>query len=192
MSSGIFQARILEWVFHFLLGDLPDPGVKLMSSALAGGFFSTEPPEKPTFTTRSTLTSSSNVQMWRLGHKEGWVPKNWCFWTVVPEETIESPLSSKRSNQSILKEINTEYSLEGLMLKLKLQYFGHLMWKLTHWKRPWCWERLRARRVGGDRGWDGGMASLSQWTWVWANSGREGQGSLVCLSPRDHKESDTT
>ena len=55
---------------------------------------------------------------------------------MVPEETIESPLSSKRSNQSILKEINTEYSLEGLMLKLKLQYFGHMMWKLTHWKRP--------------------------------------------------------
>ena len=58
--------------------------------------------------------------------KEGWVQKNWCFWTVVLE-IFESPLDCKRSNQSILKEINPEYLLEGLMLKLKLQYFGHLI-----------------------------------------------------------------
>ena len=88
LSSGIFQARILEWVFHFLLGDLPDPGIKLMFSALAGGLFSTEPAEEPTFTTRSTLTSSSDVQMWELDHKEGWAPKNRCYWTVVPKETL--------------------------------------------------------------------------------------------------------
>ena len=122
--------------------------------ALAGGFFGTEPPEKPTFTSRPTLTSSSNVQMWEVDHKEGWAPKHWCFWTVVPKETLESPLNSKISNRSILKEINPEYSWGGLILKLKLQYFGHLMWKLTRWKRPWCWERLRARGEGGDRGWD--------------------------------------
>ena len=73
-----------------------------------------------------------------------------------------------RSNQSILKEINAEYSLE----RLKLQYFGHLFEESTHWKRPWCWERLRAGREGDDRGWDCWMASLTQWTWVWANSGR--------------------
>ena len=63
-------------------------------------------------------------------YKEGWVPKNWCWWfqTVVLEKTLESPLwTSMRSNQSILKEINAEYSLEGLMLKLKRQYYGHLM-----------------------------------------------------------------
>ena len=65
-----------------------------------------------------------------------------------------------------------EYSLEGLMLKLKLQYFGHLMQKLTHWKRLWCWERLKRGGDGDDRGWDGWMASLTQWRWVWANSGR--------------------
>ena len=59
--------------------------------------------------------------MWELDHKESWVPKNWCFWTVVLEKTLESPLESN------LKEINPEYSLEGLMLKMKLQYFGHLM-----------------------------------------------------------------
>ena len=62
-----------------------------------------------------------------LRAQEGWAPRNWCFWTVVLEKTLESPLDSKRSSQSILKEISPEYSLEGLMLKLKLQYFGHLM-----------------------------------------------------------------
>ena len=58
----------------------------------------------------------------------------------------------------------------GLTLKLKLQYFGHLMRKLTHWKRPWCWEGLGAGGEGDDRGWDGWMASPTQWTWVWVNS----------------------
>ena len=61
--------------------------------------------------------------MWELDHKESWVLKNWCFWTVV----LRVSWTKRRSNQSILKEISSEYSLEGLMLKLKLQYFGHLM-----------------------------------------------------------------
>ena len=79
------------------------------------------------------------------------------------------PWTARISNQFILKEINPEYSLEGLMLKLKLQYFGHLMQRTDSWKRPWCWERLKA----GDRAnrrWDGWMASPTQWTWVWVNS----------------------
>ena len=66
--------------------------------------------------------------MWKLSYKESWTPKTWCFWTVMLEKTLRVPWSARRSNQSILKEISTEYSLEGLMLKLKLQYFGHLMW----------------------------------------------------------------
>ena len=70
---------------------------------------------------------SSHVQMWELDHKECWVPKNWCFWSVALEKSLESPWTARRSNQSILKEMSPEYSLEGLMLKLKLQYFGHLM-----------------------------------------------------------------
>ena len=78
--------------------------------------------------------------------------------------------TARRSNQSILKEISPECSSEGLMLKLKLQYFGHLMQRADSWKRPWCWERLSARE-GGDRGWDGWMASPTQRTWVWVNSG---------------------
>ena len=71
--------------------------------------------------------SSIHVRMWELGHKECWVPKDWCFQTVMLEKTLESPLDRKEINQPILKEINSEYSLEGLMLKLKLQYFGYLM-----------------------------------------------------------------
>ena len=80
--------------------------------------------------------------------------------------------TARRSNQSILKETGPEYSLEGLMLKLKFQYFGHLMRRTdSSWQRPWCWERLKAGGEGDDRGWDGWMASLTRWTWVWVNSG---------------------
>ena len=73
--------------------------------------------------------SHSHVWMWKLGHKEGWALKNWCFQTVVLEKTLQGPLDSKEVNQSILREINFEYSLEGLMLKMKRQYFGHLLWR---------------------------------------------------------------
>ena len=85
---------------------------------------------------------------------------------------LRVPWSARRSNQSILKEINPGIFLEGMMLKLKLQYFGYLMRRVTHWKRLWCWEGLGAGVEGDDRGWDGWMASRTQWTWVWVNSGR--------------------
>ena len=124
--------------------------------------------------------SSSHVWMWELDCKDSWVPKNWCFWTVVLEKTFEMPWTARRSNESILKEISPEYSLEGLMLKLKLQLMLELMaatlaiWceELTHWKSFWCWEILKVGGEGDDRGWDGWMASLMQWTWTWTNSGR--------------------
>ena len=83
---------------------------------------------------------------------------DWCFRTVDLEKTLKSPLDNRRLNQSILKEINPEYSFEGQMLKLKLQYFGHLIWRANSLEKPWCWERLRAGGEGGDRGWDG-------WRW---------------------------
>ena len=70
--------------------------------------------------------SSSHVWIWELDYKESWAPNNWCFWTV---KTLESPWTARRSNQSILKEISPEYSLEGLTLKLELQYFGHPVWR---------------------------------------------------------------
>ena len=73
--------------------------------------------------------SSGHTWMWELDCEESWVSNNWCFWTMVLEKTLEIPWTARRSNQSILKEISPGYSLEGLMmkLKLKLQYFGHLM-----------------------------------------------------------------
>ena len=74
----------------------------------------------------------------------------WCW-----RRFLRVPWTARRSNQSILKEINPEYSLEVLMLKLKFQYFGHLMQKLTYWKRPWSWERWKAKGEEGSRGWDG-------------------------------------
>ena len=79
--------------------------------------------------------SSSHVWMWKLDYKQSWVLKNWCFWTVVLEKTLESPLDCKDSNQSILKEINPEYSYEGLMLKLKPQSFGYLMQKADSFEK---------------------------------------------------------
>ena len=90
----------------------------------------------------------------------------WCW-----RRLLRVPWTARRSNQSFLKEISPGYSLQGLMLKLKLQYFGHLMQELTHWKRPWCWEGLGAGGKGDYREWDGWMASPTWWTWVWVNSG---------------------
>ena len=86
--------------------------------------------------------------------------------------------TARRSNESILK-ISPGISLEGTMLKLKLQYFGHLMWRVDSLERLWCWEGLGAGGEGDDRGWDGWMASRTRWTWVWVNSG-DGQGGLAC------------
>ena len=90
----------------------------------------------------------------------------WCW-----RRLLRVPWTARRSNQYILKEICPEYSLEGLMLKLKLQYFGHLMWRTDSFERPWCWERLKAGREGDDRGWDGFISSPIQWTWACINSG---------------------
>ena len=100
----------------------------------------------------------------------------WCW-----RRFLRVPRTARWSNQSVLKEISPEYSLEGLMLKLKLQYFGHLMKELTHWKRPACWERLKAGGEADDRGWDGWMASPTQWMWVWASS------RSWCFNPWRHR-----
>ena len=91
---------------------------------------------------------------------EGWTIKKAERWRIGAFELrcwrrlLRVPWTARRFNQSILKEISLEYSLEGLMLKLKLQYFGTQCKELTHWKRPWCWERLKAEGEGDDRGWD--------------------------------------
>ena len=113
----------------------------------------------------------------------------WCW-----RRLFRVPWTARRSNQWILKEINPEYSLEGLMLKLSLQYLDYLMQRANSLERPWCWERLKAGGEGDNRGWDSWMASPSQWTWVWASSRSWWWrwGSLACCSPWGLKESDTT
>ena len=119
-----------------------------------------------------------------LDHKKGWVLKNW-FWTVVSEKTFESPLDSKE-----IKSVNPEYSLEWLMLKLKLQYFTHLMWRADSLEKTLMLGKTQGRRVQQRMKW---MASPIPWTRVWANSGdSKRQGSLVCCSQWGHEESDTT
>ena len=85
----------------------------------------------------------------------------WCW-----RRLLKVPSTTRRLNQCILKEISPGCSLEGLMLKLIVQYFATWCKELTHLKRPWCWERWRAAGEGDSRGWDGLMASLTQWTWV--------------------------
>ena len=114
---------------------------------------------------------SSHVWMWELDYKESWVPTNWCFWTVVLEKTLESPLGWKEiqpvhpeGNQSWIAFGRTDTEAETPILgppDAKNWLIG---------KRPWCWERLKPGGEGDDRGWDGWMASLTQWTWVWVGS----------------------
>ena len=108
-------------------------------------------------------------ESWTIKKDERWgigAFELWCW-----RRLLRVPWTGRRSNQSILKEIRPEYSLEGLMLKLKLQYFGHLMWRTDSLKRPWFWEKLKAGGEGGKKGWDGWMSSPTQWVWVWINSG---------------------
>ena len=100
--------------------------------------------------------SSSRVWMWELENKESWVLKNWCFWTVVLKKTLESPLDSTE-----IQDWCWSWNSNTLAIWCK---------EVTHWKRPWCWERLKVGGEGDNTGWDGWMASLTQWTWIWASS----------------------
>ena len=99
---------------------------------------------------QSYVFSSSHVWMWDLDYKECWLPKNWCFWTVVLEKTLEVPWTARWSKQSILKEINPECSLEGLM-KLKLQYFGHLLQRAESLEKTLMLGKIEGRRGGWQR-----------------------------------------
>ena len=117
--------------------------------------------------------SSSHVRMPELDHKEGWVPKNWCFQTVLLEKMVESPLDCKgiksvnpKGNQPWIFTGRTDAEVEAPTLRppdAKSQFIG---------KKPWCWERLKARGERGNWGWDDWMASPTWWTRVWANSRR--------------------
>ena len=89
--------------------------------------------------------------MWELDYKESWAPKNWCFELWCWRRLLRVPWTASRSNQSILKEINPEYSLEGLMLKLKLQYLGHLMWRANSFEKTLMLGKTEGRRRGRHR-----------------------------------------
>ena len=110
--------------------------------------------------------------MWELDYKDGWSSKRidasklWCW-----RRLLRVPWTARRSHQSILKEISPEYSLEGLILKLKLQYFGHLKWRTDSLEKTLRLGKIVGRRRRDHRGWDGWMASPTPWTWVWASFG---------------------
>ena len=116
--------------------------------------------------------SSGHVWMWELDCEGSWAPKNWCFWTVVLEKTLESPLDCKEIqpvhllDQSWVFIGRTDAEAEAPASALATSCK-----ELTYWKRPWCWEGLGAGGEGDNRGSDGWMASLTRWTWVWINSG---------------------
>ena len=113
--------------------------------------------------------SSGRVWMWELDCEESWAPKNWCFWTVVLEKTLQSPFDGDPTSPSWRRSVlgahwKDWWGWNSNTLATSCE-------ELTHWKRPWCWEGLGAGGEGGDRGWDGWVASPTRWAWVWVNSG---------------------
>ena len=138
--------------------------------------------------------SSSHIWMWELDYEESWVLKNWCFELWCWRRFLWVPLSARRSNQSILKEINPEYSLEGLMLKLKLQYFGHLMQSADSLEKTVMLGKIEGRRRRGQTedemvGWH---HRLNGYEFEQALGDDVGQGRLVYYSSWCCKELDTT
>ena len=136
---------------------------------------------------------SSHVWMLDLDYKESWAPKNWCFWTMMLEKTLESLLDCKE-----IKAVNPKGNQSWIFIgridtEAETPILRPLWEELTHWKRLWYWKRLKAGREGDDRGWDGWMAPPTRWTWVWASSRSWWwMGSLVCCSPWGRKELNTT
>ena len=115
--------------------------------------------------------SCRHVWMWELDCEEGSAPKNWWFWTVVLGKTLESPLDCKEIQPVLSKGDQPWDLLEGMMLKLKPQDFGPLMWRAASLEKTLMLGGIGGRREGDDRGWDGWMASPTRWTWIWVNSG---------------------
>ena len=117
--------------------------------------------------------SSSHARMWKLDHKEGIAPKSWYLRTVLLEKILESPLDSKE-----IKPVNLKGSQPWIFIgRTDVEAEAFILWppyvKSGHWKRPWYWERLKAEGQEYNRGWNGWMVSLIQWTWTWLNSGRQ-------------------
>ena len=130
-------------------------------------------------------------ESWTIKKAERWridAFELWCW-----RRLLRLPWTARRSNQSILKEISPRYSLEGLMLKLKLQYSGHLIRRADSFEKTLMVGKIEGRRRrGNNRGWDGWMASPTQWTWVWEDSGSWWLMARPGCSPWGRKESDTT
>ena len=130
--------------------------------------------------------SSSHVWMWELDHKEGWKPENWYFATVVLEKALESPWDCRD-----IKPVNPKGNQPWIFIG-RTDAEAPILWPpdVKTWLigKDWCWEGLKAGGEGGDRGWDVWMISLTQWTWVWANSGRWGRigkpGVLWQINPQ--------
>ena len=130
--------------------------------------------------------------MWELDYKESWTPKYWCFWTVVLEKTLESPLDCKEIQPVHPKGNQSWVFIGGIDAEIPILWpHGEKSWLIG--KDPDAGKDLKARGEGDDRGWDGWMASPTQWTWAWVNSRNWWwKRGLLCCSPGGHKESDTT
>ena len=109
--------------------------------------------------------------MWALGCEDSWVLKNWCFWTVVLEKTLESPLDSKETQPVHPKGDQSWIFIRRTEAEAPILWPPDAKSRQGHWKRPWCWERLKAGGEG-EIGWDGWNTSPTQRAWVWANSER--------------------
>ena len=129
--------------------------------------------------------------MWELDHKGSSAPKNWCFWTMVLEKTLESPLDSKE-----IKPVNPKGNQSWIFIgSTDAKAETPILWppeELTHWKRPWCWQRLKAGREVCDRGWDGWHHWFNAYEFEQTLGDSEGQESLACCRPRGCKESHWT
>ena len=109
--------------------------------------------------------------MWELDYKESWVQKNWCFWTVVLEKILKSPLDCKEI-QPVQPKGNQSWIFTG---RSDVEAETPILWppdaEMTYLKSLWCWKRLKAGEEGDNRGWDAWIVSPTQWTWVWVNFG---------------------
>ena len=145
--------------------------------------------DSTTTTSQSYGFSSSHIWMWELDYKECWALKNWCFWTVVLEKTLESPLDSKEI-QPVHPKGNWSWIFIGRNAEI-LWPPDVKSWLI--WKDPDASKDRRLEGGGDDREWNGWMASFTRWTWVWVSSrSGDGQGGLICSSPWGHKGSDMT